>query len=172
MDATVTDKVLSTNQDILSGRAAPRKWTPLEMRRKRRVGPLDCYGGHQDIISSGVFSSRAIELLRPYMGEHFAMLPCLVNQQPHFFLTANESGRYLHVKNSAIKRFSDGSIMEIKRYRFKPIVPPDPAVFTIQQEPTGIFTTASIPGLVAEAGLTGIAFYPLDGNGRDCTFRG
>lgn len=142
------------------------------MRRKSRVRSADCYYGPQAVNSSGIFSSRAIEVLRPYMTSAFSVLPCTVNRKPHYFLCYSKGKTCLDVKNSEIKRFEDGRIMNIKRYRFKKDLVPDPLLFAIPEDQSGIFTTASIPTLVEKARLTGIAFYPVDGNGREYTCRG
>jgi hypothetical protein len=155
------------------GRASLRKWTPMEMRRKSWVRKLDCYYGPKNLeYSSGIFSSRAIELLQPYMTTCFSVLACSVNRKPHYFLLPKKRESCLDIENSQIQRFDDGRIMDIKRYRFKKGLVPDPLVFAIREAQFLVFTTVSIPSIVANAGLTGIAFYPVDGNGREYTWRG
>jgi hypothetical protein len=174
VDPELSEEALNANQGILSGRqgASTKKWTPMAMRRKSRVRSLDCYYGPNSVFSSGIFSSRAVESLRPYFSSGFLWLPCDVNGKPHYFVTFNNTKTCLDAKNSEISRFDDGSIMNIKRYRFNEERVADPQLFGIPEERHGIFATASIPTLVSKAGLTGIDFHPLNGNGREYTCPG
>ncbi len=173
LDSDVSVEAMNTNRAILSGwGTSPAKWTPMDLRRRSRTARLDCYYGHQALFSSGVWSSRAIEVLRPYLSTSVSMLPCTVNRKPHYYLCFNKGESFLDVTKSQVSRFDDGRIMRIERYFFKKERLPGPLVFAIPEEPAGIFTTAPIPTILAETGLTGVALYPLDGNGREYTCRG
>jgi hypothetical protein len=111
-ESEVSEEALTTNCKILSGRqgASATNWTPLHLRRKSRVRNSDCYYGPQSVYSSGIYSSRAIELLRPYLMRGFSLLPCTVNGKPHYFFSFKGTGTCLDAENSQISRFlTEGS---------------------------------------------------------------
>jgi hypothetical protein len=173
LESEMTREEYSKSQGVLSGwtGSSPRNWKPIPMRRKSRTRIADCYYGPKGaLISSGIFSSRAIEVLRPYMNGSISLLPCTVNGKPHYFLCYGEGMSCLDAEKSQIKRFDDGRIMTIDRYRFKKNLLRDPLLFAIPEAPGNIFATASIPSIAARAELTGIAFHPVDGNGREYTY--
>ena len=173
VDSQVSDTVLDTNQAVLDRRISRMKWTPFAMRRRRRVRKLDCYYGPECLrYFEGIFSSRAIEVLRPYLKTFFVLLDCAVNGEPHYFLCARKRRSCLDIGNSEIERHDDGDIMRIKRYRFHAELVPDPLIFATPESRRDVFATVSIPGIIKEAGLSGIALYPVDGNGREYTWRG
>ena len=62
--------------------------------------------------------------------------------------------------------------MRIRRYRFRKDLVPDLLIFAIPEDHYAIFTTVSIPDRIKEAELKGLAFYPVDGNGREYTCPG
>ena len=170
IDSDIPDAAINANKAVLSGIASPNDWAMISMRRKSRVLSADCYYGPEDMFSVGIFSSRAIDLFKPNFDRHFSTLPCIINDKPFFFLIPREQqDSCLDINGSEIKRFQSGRIMEINRYRFKNDLVPDPLIFAVPEDRNAIFGSASIPEKSRRAGLKGIAFHPVDGNGREHT---
>lgn len=168
-------KIFLDNQILEEGMFPHQLWVPLRFKRRSRVLSLDCYRGEKQnvVYQNGIYSARTIELLRPYMQSNFTLLPCAVNGKPYFFPIRDQPTDCLDRKTSLIKYFEhDGRISKVERYRFKRSAPADPNVFALPEERLGIYTTAGIPRIVAEAGLKGIAFDPVDGHGREFTCPG
>lgn len=162
--------VLDCNRQVLSWQVGRGKWTPIELRRKSRIRVQDGYYGPQELLTSGIYSSRAVQRLLPYAKAHFTPLPCSVNGKPHYILCPRRLRSVLDVERSGISRFSDGRIMRIQRYRFLRERIGDPLIFGIAEDRNSVFTTQSIPSLATAEGWTGIAFEPINGAGRDMTF--
>ena len=170
LKAGFSDKAWRTNEEVLRGREPVKKWKVMKMERGRRVPALDCYYGPPDFSGLGVFSEQVCELLRSDFEEYFAEVPCPVNDQQYFALVPKPVDSCLDVDNCQIRRFDDGRIMQICRYRFDQRLIHDPLIFAVPEDRTSIFATASIRDKVEQAELTGIAFLAVDGNGREFTF--
>ena len=141
----------------------PQDWVPWKLT-------IGCEANHWDFYcceaSTGVFSPRAIEVLRPYFQRDFPLLPVTVNGQSFFMLHANDQLDCLDLEKSEILRLDppdEHVIVMIEQYVFKKQLIDDPLLFSIPERRTFLFVTESIPKIVEEAGLRGFRFDLLDG---------
>jgi hypothetical protein len=142
----------------------------LELQRQRSVPVLDCYHGPKGLpYHLGLYSEALIDAIRSNFELHFDAIPCRIEGATYFILVAKAVESCLDISNSQLKRFDDGGIMRVERPRFISEKLSDPLVFCVPEVRSAIFATASIRERVQQAGCQGVAFHPVDGNGREFT---
>jgi hypothetical protein len=106
-----------------------------------------------------VFSRRAVEVLESLLKENGELLPLDCKDGDYFVFNVTRVVDALDEAHSELVRFSDGKIMDIKRFIFQADRLTDIDIFKLPQMPLGkIFVTDKFVRVVQEAGLTGFAF--------------
>ncbi len=123
---------------------------------------------------TGVFSARAVDVLRDSMEVYFHVLPVTVEGVPYFTLGCKQRLDILDTKKSEIDIYEDfpdfdpsnlrpEDVSGIYQYFFKDVESlPDPVFFSIPQQRNVLYCTESVSRLAREANLKGIAFQVLD----------
>lgn len=146
----------------------PADWTPPELVCVEPGATEWDYFG--TALDAGVFSQRAIDVLKPHLERCFLPLPCTLEGERYYSLHIKERLDCLDIKHSNIVYWDDlyddesHDIMDIKRYTFYKDRIADPLIFAIPEDPVGVFTTESIPEIVERAGLKGFRFLLRDGS--------
>jgi len=141
-----------------------RSWKMWQLYVKRRgsspIHDWDYYGVGS---TSGLFSQKAYDVLKPSLDDRFIPLPGMLEGVRYYFLHPSQKIDCLNVAESEIEYFADSTdVMLIRGYKFYKDRLSDPMVLAIPQWPLGIFTTESIPNVAKDAGLRGLAFTILD----------
>lgn len=109
-----------------------------------------------------VFSERAVKLLEPLLKGDGELLPLSCNEGNYVAFNVTRVVDALNAEQSDLVRFSDGKIMDIRRYVFDRDKLTNGDLFKIPQTPQGkVFVTDKFKEAVQEAGLTGYVFEPV-----------
>jgi hypothetical protein len=117
---------------------------------------------YQELGSVAVFSRRAVISLNEVLngGE---LLPLIFEgTEGHFFAyDPRHLAEALDESRSELKRFSNGGVMKVLRYEFRPDKLKDLGIFGIPQQRGRIYVTDEFVRRVNEARLTGFDFIEL-----------
>jgi hypothetical protein len=107
-----------------------------------------------------VFSDRAKQLLAPHLQGLGQWIELVSEQDPTYWLFyITNVLDALDVEKSELKRFSDGGVMRIVSYVFKPEAVRDQMLFTLPQRPgTNRCVTDRFVEIAKANGLTGVEF--------------
>ncbi|MBT5018982.1 MAG: hypothetical protein HON04_09560 [Planctomicrobium sp.] len=123
---------------------------------------------------TGIFSARAVEVLRDAMEVYFHVLPVTLHSVPYFTLGCKQRLNILDTEKSQIdidtnfpnydpSNLRPEDISGIYQYYFKDKKSlPDPVIFSIPQQRNTLYCTESVVQLAREANLKGIRFQVLD----------
>ena len=127
--------------------------------RKNRGKPVDIIG----LIGLGLtFSDRAAEVLAPLIGDVIELLP-LAYDGPGRFHVVNllDIVDCLDEQRSNLARYSDGDIMIVYKYAFKPGTTDGHHLFKCKQCMIHHLVSAEFKALVEKTGLVGAYFTPV-----------
>jgi hypothetical protein len=112
-----------------------------------------------------VMSQRAWETLRPIIGYCCEALPIVHPAgKPYFIVHVMETIDCLDIGRSEVKRFTDGGIMRVTRFSFKPEMLQDKHIFKLPRESAGDLILDDIFRRAVESnGLMGLLFKELPG---------
>jgi hypothetical protein len=136
----------------------PMEWKPARVR-KNRGKPVDFIG----LMGHGLaFSDRAAEALAPLIGYTIELLP-LAYDGPGRFQVVNilDIVDCLDEERSKVRRYSDGEIMIVEKYAFKPGSTDGHHLFKCKQCLLHDLVSAEFKALVEEKGLVGAYFKPV-----------
>jgi hypothetical protein len=136
----------------------PIRWKPSRVR-KNRGKPVDIMG----MMGHGLaFSDRAVEVLTPLIGDVIELLP-LAYDGPGRFQVVNllDIVDCLDEERSSVARYSDGEIMLVYKYAFKPGSTEGHHLFKCKQCLLRDLVSADFKALVEESGLVGAYFIPV-----------
>lgn len=148
---------MARNDKISEGKAgfSERDWLIPKLRVGRAgttpIEQWDFYTGY----GFGLFSPRAIEVLKPYFGDRFQQLSAQLEGYDYLCLRCCMRNDCLDQDES---RIEDGKVMSFDVLAFRDTLPVDPAIFSIPEDRFGLYCTVSVPKLVKKAGLRGFAF--------------
>lgn len=103
-----------------------------------------------------VVDTHAYNVLEPFMMGIKRSIISVAGEEYYILFSERPDPNLLDEKESSIRRFSNGRIMDIKRYVFK--TDKVPALFGITQRPYYLFATDDVVNAIREAGLTGFDF--------------
>jgi hypothetical protein len=136
----------------------PMEWKPARVR-KNRGKPVDIIGLMGAALA---FSDRAVEVLAPLIGDVIELLP-LTYDGPGRFQVVNmlDIVDCLDEERSSIARYSDGGIMLVEKYVFKPGSTDGHHLFKCKQCLLHDLVSADFKALVEKTGLVGAYFKPV-----------
>ena len=147
--------------DWFCGEPIGDRWTPLKVEVLRddenKDRPSSDFPGAG--ASKPTFSSRALEALQDMLDSNGETLPLDCKDGEYWMFNVTRVVDALDEKNCEVKRFSDGGVMRVERYSFKPERIQGLAIFKILQFPcSDIYVTDLFVERVKAAGLTGFKF--------------
>jgi hypothetical protein len=160
--------------NLLDGVRRADVWSPVPFERrptrhpsyrKNRSKPVD----FPSLMGLGLaFSERALQVLDPLMGQSVEALPleCVNCSQNRFFvINVLDILDCLDEPRCIFTRYSDGGIMDIKRYAFLPNSLEGHHIFKVPQQVVGsVLVSPEFKRRVEENGLVGAVFREV---GRD-----
>lgn len=110
-----------------------------------------------------VMTEHAWVALRPLIGYCCEALPIIhPNGKPHFLVHVMETIDCLDLKRSEVKRFTDGGIMRVVHYAFKPGMLEGKHIFKLPlQSGSDLIVDDDFRSAVESNGLTGLLFTEL-----------
>lgn len=157
--------LLNSDQDLealygFNGTPIGPNWQPLS------VEIFDDNGQNRNLPRSDfpafiapVFSRRAVEALGSILSANGELLPLNCDEDDYFAFNVTQLVDALNEANSDVVRFSDGRIMDIKRFGFDPDKLKTVDIFKIPQMPLGrAFVRDRFVQKVHDTGLTGFVF--------------
>ena len=111
----------------------------------------------------GLISSTALREIGKVAARHFDLLPAWVEDREFFLLRCREPLRCFDRARSKFETFPDGSgmIMVIHEHAFLEVKIEDPLVFSMPEDPAGLYCTSSVRDAVLGAGFRGFRFDAL-----------
>ncbi|HEX2570718.1 MAG TPA: DUF1629 domain-containing protein [Polyangia bacterium] len=134
------------------------EWTRATVRQNRGK-PVDFIG----LMGHGLaLSNRAAEVLAPLIGDGIELLP-LAHDGPGRFQVVNilDIVDCLDEERSKVRRYSDGEIMIVEEYAFKPGSTDGHHLFKCKQCLLHDLVSAEFKALVEDKGLVGAYFKPV-----------
>lgn len=114
-----------------------------------------------------VFSDQAVDTLRDLLEPNGELLPLRHARRHYFAYNVTTFRDALDEERSLMSRFSDGGIMSIEGYAFRPEVLTDVAIFKIPQLPGGfVYVTEEFADRTRRAELLGFVFRTLWAEGE------
>lgn len=161
------DKV---NKSIVHGVAGadPAQWTPWEFVVTEWADtdehvPVQDWDGSYDFFkydgTCNIWSVRAIEMLRPCLGDRFLPLPMTINSRPYFMLAPL---RKLDVVDAASVEAIKSRVRIPPSYSFAKDQIPDLCMFLVPGLGSSLFFTESAIELAKAEGLVGLRFVRVD----------
>lgn len=130
--------------------------------RSKRLKPGD-FPSLSSFCRVPVFSNRAWEVLRGVIGDDAEALPIQYDESEAYYLIHPlRTLDCLDVENAKVTRFSDGAIMNIDMYAFRPLPSNAPHMFKMPPEFGGELIVDDVfRRAVEEHNLKGLLFPPL-----------
>jgi hypothetical protein len=145
-----------------------KRWIVPDLKASQRgATPINRWDYYTCEGTFGVFSPRAIEVLKPYFGERFQPLAVRVEGHSYFCVCSRSRIDCLNKKLSEIIYFDKSKdVMEIRKYAFDKEALVDPMIFAIPELRFVLFGTESIPEAIKNARLRGFDCQLVDGGNR------
>lgn len=145
------------------GRPLRDSWVPLEITAADTDDELAMLGDHALLGTIPVLSRRAVDALRDLLEPAGEFLPLVYERAEYMAFNVTRIIDALDEGKSTINRFSDGRVMSVEKYAFRPATIDANAVFKIPQlRRAFIFATDPLPAAVKESHLTGFVFSSLE----------
>jgi hypothetical protein len=148
-------------QDWFCGEPIGNRWTPLKVEVLRDKDHKDRPSSDFPGFGAGksVFSHRALESLRDMLDGNGEILPLDCKDGNYWVFNVTRMVDALNVEGAKVKRFSDGGIMRVEQYSFRPEKIHGLTIFKIPQFPfSDVYVTDAFVERVKGTGLTGFAF--------------
>ncbi|MCX7841375.1 MAG: hypothetical protein N2559_18220 [Anaerolineae bacterium] len=157
-------EVLDINAMFRSGRAVRGAWTPMRVELWEYEGeerkPLGDFPGLAIIPLS--ISARALKLLHPLVKDNTETLN-LITEPPlgKFYALNIFFADCLDHSRSVLVRYTDGEIMDVDKYAFRPNCLEGKHIFRLPEVWTYVFVDDVFKQAVEQNGLEGLVFYKV-----------
>jgi hypothetical protein len=133
-----------------------------EHGRPRRPADMPLYSGSGSLV----VNRRARSVLEPVLGDDAEYLDLVVEREEMWLVNAWQVVDALDEEKSVLKRFPNRTkVMEIVKYSFIPERLNGLQAFRIHQRPSKTFLAGSVVAAIRDAGLTGLSFRRVWGEG-------